>query len=43
QRANEIARKWISEHEAPAMDPAVREALDGFVAHKKESMADAFT
>ncbi|MEM1040104.1 MAG: trimethylamine methyltransferase family protein [Pseudomonadota bacterium] len=43
QRANEIARKWIADHEPPAMDPAVREALDGFVTRKKESMADAFT
>ncbi len=43
QRANEIARKWIAEHEAPAMDPGIREALDGFVAQKKESMPDAFT
>ena len=43
QRANEIARKWIAEHEAPAMDPAIREALDSYVAQKKESMPDAFT
>ena len=43
QRANEIARKWIADHQAPAMDPAIREALDAFVAKKKESMPDAFT
>jgi len=43
QRANETARKWIAEHEAPAMDSAIREALDEFVALKKESMPDAFT
>ena len=43
ERANAIARKWISDHQAPAMDPAKREALDEFVARKKESMPDAFT
>ena len=43
QRANEIARKWIADHQAPEMDPAVREALDAFVAQRKESMPDAFT
>ncbi|MEM8749592.1 MAG: trimethylamine methyltransferase family protein [Pseudomonadota bacterium] len=43
ERANAIARKWISEHQAPAMEPAVREALDAYVTQKKESMPDAFT
>ena len=43
QRANEIARKWIADHQAPAMDPAIRDALDSYVAKKKESMPDAFT
>ncbi len=43
QRANEVARKWIAGHQAPEMDPATREALDDFVARKKESMPDAFT
>ena len=43
QRANEIARKWIADHVAPDMDPAVREALDEFVTQKKNSMPDAFT
>ena len=43
QRANEVARKWIADHQSPAMDSGVREALDAFVANKKESMPDAFT
>jgi trimethylamine--corrinoid protein Co-methyltransferase len=43
ERANERARKWIAEHEAPALDPAIRESLGEFVARKKESMPDAFT
>ena len=43
QRANEIARSWIDGHVAPEMDPAKREALDDYVARKKDSMPDAFT
>lgn len=43
ERAREKAEKWINEHESPAMDPAVREALDAFVATKKNSMPDAFS
>ena len=43
QRANAIARRWIDEHESPPMDAAIREALDEFVARKKDSMPDAFT
>ncbi|MEE9376317.1 MAG: trimethylamine methyltransferase family protein [Rhizobiaceae bacterium] len=43
QRANEIARKWIADHKAPPMEPAIREALDAYVAQKKEAVPDAFT
>ncbi len=43
QRANETARKWIADYVAPEMDPGTREALDAYVATKKESMPDAFT
>ena len=43
ERANAVARKWIDQHVAPPMDPAKREALDSFVATKKDSMPDAFT
>ena len=43
QRANEIAEKWINNHVAPEMDIAKREALDEFVAKKKDSMPDAFS
>lgn len=43
QRASAVARRWIETHEAPAMDPAVREALDDYVSRKKDSMPDAFT
>lgn len=43
ERANQTARKWIAEHVAPELDPARAEALDAYVARKKESMPDAFT
>ncbi|MEL6966652.1 MAG: trimethylamine methyltransferase family protein [Pseudomonadota bacterium] len=43
QRANDTARKWLADYQPPAIDRAVHEELDAFVAHKKESMADAFT
>ncbi|HHZ07670.1 MAG TPA: trimethylamine methyltransferase family protein [Rhizobiales bacterium] len=43
QRANEIARRWLESYEAPALDPAIDEALTAFIARKKESMPDAFT
>lgn len=43
ERANEQARQWIENHQAPALDPGIRESLDEFVAKKKESMPDAFT
>jgi trimethylamine--corrinoid protein Co-methyltransferase len=33
----------LSSFEAPALDPAVDEALLDFIKRKKESMPDAFT
>ncbi len=43
QRANDIARNWLAMYEAPALDPGIAEALNDFVAQKKNSMPDAFT
>ncbi|PSM17889.1 trimethylamine methyltransferase family protein [Nitratireductor sp. StC3] len=43
QRANGLARRWLEGYEAPALDQGVAEALNAFVAQKKESMPDAFT
>ena len=43
QRANKLARKMLAEYEAPALDPAVDEALQAFIAEKKEAMPDAFS
>lgn len=43
QRANEIARRWLENYEAPYLDPGIRDGLNDFVVRKKESMSDAFT
>jgi len=43
QRANALCRDWLNAYEAPALDPGIQDGLVGFIAHKKESMPDAFT
>ena len=43
QRANELARRWLGNYEAPPLDPGIDEALKDFIAKKKASMPDAFT
>ena len=43
QRANTLWKKWLSDYEAPALDPAVDEALLAFINDKKNSMPDAFS
>jgi trimethylamine---corrinoid protein Co-methyltransferase len=43
QRAGVLCRTMLSSFEAPALDPAVDEALLDFVKRKKDSMPDAFT
>ncbi len=40
-RANRVWKKMLAEYEAPAIDPAVDEALLDFVARRKASMPDA--
>ncbi|MDH3474238.1 MAG: trimethylamine methyltransferase family protein [Rhodospirillales bacterium] len=42
QRANGLWKKMLADYEAPAIDPAVDEALLAFIREKKESMPDAF-
>ena len=42
QRANGIWKKWLADYEAPAIDPAIDEALQAFMREKKESLPDAF-
>ncbi|MDP5349122.1 MAG: trimethylamine methyltransferase family protein, partial [Paracoccaceae bacterium] len=34
--------QMLANYQQPALDPAITEALAGYVARKKESMADAF-
>lgn len=41
RRANAQWKKMLAEYEAPAIDPAIDEALQAFVAEKKASMPDA--
>ncbi|MEL6818433.1 MAG: trimethylamine methyltransferase family protein [Pseudomonadota bacterium] len=43
ERANGLARSWLDSYQAPALDEGVDEALQAFIARKKESMPDAFT
>lgn len=43
QRANEIARRWLSAYQPPPLDPGIAESLVDFVERKKASMPDAFT
>ncbi|MGQ7792849.1 trimethylamine methyltransferase family protein [Faunimonas sp. B44] len=42
RRANAIWKKWLADYEAPALDPAVDEALLDFMARRKAAMPDAF-
>jgi trimethylamine--corrinoid protein Co-methyltransferase len=42
QRANALWKKRLAEYEAPAIDPAVDEALQDYVARTKASMPDSF-
>ena len=43
QKAHGIAEKWLKDYEAPALDPAINEAVTDFVKRKKASFPDAFT
>jgi trimethylamine--corrinoid protein Co-methyltransferase len=40
-RANKVWKKMLAEYEAPAIDPAVDEALLDFIARRKASMPDS--
>ncbi|WP_306120931.1 MULTISPECIES: trimethylamine methyltransferase family protein [unclassified Roseitalea] len=42
ERANRLCRDWLNAYEAPALDPAIDEALQVFMLRKKDSMPDAF-
>jgi trimethylamine--corrinoid protein Co-methyltransferase len=43
ERANALCKAWLESYEAPALDPAIDEALLAFIKQKKDSMPDAFT
>ena len=41
-RANKLWKKRLAEYEAPALDVAIRDSVDDFVARKKSEIADAW-
>jgi trimethylamine--corrinoid protein Co-methyltransferase len=41
QRANKIWKQLLRDHEAPPLDPAIDEALCGYIERRKSSMPDA--
>jgi len=41
--ANAKMHQMLTNYQQPALDPAIAEALAGYVAEKKASMPDAFT
>ena len=43
QRANETARKWLRDYQAPPLDAGIREAVEDFVARRHAEEPDAFT
>ncbi|MDE0240297.1 MAG: trimethylamine methyltransferase family protein [bacterium] len=43
RRANQLWKDMLADYEAPAMDPAVAEELDDWIARRKSSMPDSFT
>lgn len=43
QRASGLCKKMLDGYEAPELDPGIDEALQSFIARRKESMPDAFT
>ncbi len=43
QLANEKMKQMLANYQQPAMDPAIHDALNAYVAEKKASMPDAFS
>jgi trimethylamine--corrinoid protein Co-methyltransferase len=41
QRANKIVKRMLNDYEAPALDPAIDEALNEFIAKKKAAVPDS--
>ena len=42
-RANETAKKWLDNYQAPALDVAIDEALRDYIKVRKDSEPDAFS
>jgi trimethylamine--corrinoid protein Co-methyltransferase len=42
QRAAALVKRMLGEYEAPALDPAIDEALQAYIRQRKDSMPDAF-
>jgi trimethylamine--corrinoid protein Co-methyltransferase len=42
-RANETAKTWLENYQAPKLDSSIDEELKEFIVRKKDSMPDAFT
>jgi trimethylamine--corrinoid protein Co-methyltransferase len=42
QRANGVYKRILADYEAPALDPAIDEALNAFIKEKKDAVPDAF-
>ena len=40
ERAAKLCRKWLADHQAPALDPAVDEGLQDFITRKKRELPD---
>ena len=43
RRANQLWKDMLADYEAPAMDPAIAEELDDWIARRKLSVPDSFT
>jgi len=41
QRANKLYKRMLAEYEAPALDPAIDDALQAFIAEKKAAVPDS--
>ncbi|HIP80546.1 MAG TPA: trimethylamine methyltransferase, partial [Kiloniellaceae bacterium] len=43
RRANTLYKKMLADYQAPALDPALDEALQAFIRQRKDAMPDAFS
>lgn len=43
QRANALWKQWLADYQQPALDPAIDEALQAFIAERKSAMEDKWS